>query len=51
MNLYTITGKNYYSQVFLGECKYVVKEKKMPEYITDDFHREESDEGNTNKEN
>ena len=51
MNLYTITGKNYYSQVFLEECNYVVQEKKMPEYITDDFHREESDEGNTNKEN
>ena len=23
------TGKNYYPQVFLEECKYVVKEKKM----------------------
>ena len=22
------TGKNYYSQVFLEECKYVVKEKR-----------------------
>ena len=22
------TGKNYYPQVFLDECKYVVKEKK-----------------------
>ena len=31
------TGKNYYPQVFLEECKYVVKEKKMPEYITDDI--------------
>ena len=29
------TGKNYYSQVFLEESKYVVKEKKVPEYITD----------------
>ena len=29
------TGKNYYPQVFLEECKYVVKEKKMPEYLTD----------------
>ena len=27
-------GKNYYPQVFVEECKYVVKEKKMPEYIT-----------------
>ena len=25
------TGKNYYPEVFLEECKYVVKEKKMPE--------------------
>ena len=31
------TGKNYYPQVFLEECKYVVKKKKMPEYITDDI--------------
>ena len=30
------TGKNYYPQVFLEECKYVVQEKKMPQYITDD---------------
>ena len=27
------TGKNYYLQVFLGECKYVAKEKKMRKYI------------------
>ena len=27
-------GKNYYPQVFVEECKYVVKGKKMPEYIT-----------------
>ena len=31
------TGKNYYSQVFLEKCKHVVKEKKVPEYITDDI--------------
>ena len=29
------TGKNYYPQMFLEECKYVVKEKKVTEYITD----------------
>ena len=28
-------GKNYYFHAFLEECKYVVKEKKMPKYITD----------------
>ena len=27
-------GKNFYPQVFLGECKYIVKEKKV---ITDDL--------------
>ena len=29
------TGNNYYSQVFLEECKYVAKKKKMPNYIID----------------
>ena len=27
------TGKNYYPQVFLEECKYVVKEKKVPKIL------------------
>ena len=27
------TGKSYYPQVFLEECKYAVKEKMMPGYI------------------
>ena len=31
------TNKNYYPQMFLEECKFAVKEKKMPEYITDDI--------------
>ena len=31
------TGKNYYLQVFLEECNYVAKEKKMPEYIYDEL--------------
>ena len=30
------TGKNYYSQVFLENCKYVIKQKKIPNYIIDD---------------
>ena len=29
------THKNYYPQVFLEEYKYVVKENKIPKYITD----------------
>ena len=51
------TNKNYYPQIFLEECKFVVKEKKMPEYITDDIEtssddsdREDSDEEKFNKE-
>ena len=34
-------GSNYYPQVFLDKCKYVVKEKKIPKYIIDDI--EDSD--------
>ena len=51
------TCKNYNLQVFLEECKYVVKEKKMPQYITenieissDDSNEENSDEENFNGE-
>ena len=29
--------KNYYPEVFLEDCKYVVKDKKMPEFFTDDI--------------
>ena len=29
------TVKNYYPQVFLEECKYVIKEKKINKYIID----------------
>ena len=52
------TGKSYYLQVLLEEFKYIDKEKKMPEYITDDIEissddsdREDSDEENFDKEN
>ena len=50
------TGKNYYPQVFLEECKYVVKEKKIPKYINDDIEiyysdRKNSDEENSDEEN
>ena len=31
------TGINFYLEVFLEDCKYVVKEKKIPKYITDDL--------------
>ena len=36
-------GKNYFPQVFLEECKYVVKEEKMPKYITSDTEISSSD--------
>ena len=51
------TGKNYYPQVFLEECKYVVKEREIPKYIIDDIEissdsdREDPDEENSDKEN
>ena len=43
--------------MFLEECKYVVKEKKIPKYIIDDIeissdsHKENSDEKNFDEEN
>ena len=50
-------NKNYYP-LFLGECKYVVKVKKMSKNITDekgifsdDSDREDSDEKNSDEEN
>ena len=51
------TGKDYYPQVFLEECKYVVKEKKIPNYIignveiSSDSDRENSNEENSGEEN
>ena len=46
------TGKNYYPQVFLEECKYVVKDKKIPKYIIDDKEiSSDSDGENSDQEN
>ena len=51
------TGKSYYPQVFLEECKYVVKEKKIPNYIignveiSSDSDRENSNQENSGEEN
>ena len=56
------TSKNYYPQVFLEECKYIITEKKIPKYIIDDieissdsdrenYHRENADEENSDEEN
>ena len=53
------TGKNYCLQVFVEECIYAVKEKKIPEYISlilnlsdEEYSNEEnSDEENFDEEN
>ena len=51
------TGKDYYPQVFLDECKDVVKEKKILKYIIDDIEissdsdRENCDEETSDEEN
>ena len=56
------TGNNYYLQVFLEECKYIVKEKNISKYFIDDIEispdsdgensdEEDSDEGNFDEEN
>ena len=42
--------KNYYPEVFLEECKYVVKEKKKSKFVTGDINIS-SDEENSNEEN
>ena len=45
------TGKNYYPQVLLGECKHVIKEKNIPNYITNDVEISSySDEDNFDEE-
>ena len=45
-------GRNYYPQMRLEECKYVVKEKKIPKYIIDDIEiPSDSDEENSSEEN
>ena len=41
--------KNYYPQVFLKECKYVVNEKKITMYIYNDISSD-SDRENSNEE-
>ena len=49
-------GKNYYPQMFLEECKYVVKEKRIPNYIdggikiSSNLDRKNSDKENSDKE-
>ena len=42
------TRKNYYHQIFLEECKYIIKEKKIYNYIIDNV--EITDVGNSDEE-
>ena len=43
---------NYYPQVLLQECKYVIKEKKIPKYFTDNIEiSSDPDRENYNEEN
>ena len=47
-----ITGNNYYPEVILEECKYAIKEKKIPNYIIDNIENfADSDKENSDKEN
>ena len=43
-------GNNYYPQVFLEQCKYVIKDKKINNCVTDDVEISSgSDEDNSNE--
>ena len=51
LSVILIDSVYHYPQVFLEERKYVVKEKKMPEYITNKIEiSSDSDEENSNEE-
>ena len=43
-------GKNYYPQVLLEECKYVVKEKKIATYIVDNIGISSDSDGENSEE-
>ena len=44
------TDKNYYTQVLLEECKYIVKAKKILSYIIDNIEiSSDSDEENSDE--
>ena len=45
------TSKNGHPQVSLEECKFIIKEKMIPEYITDDeeISSDDSDRENSDK--
>ena len=39
---------NYYPQIFLEECKYAVKKKKIRNTINDELNLDESDDASDN---
>ena len=43
-------GKNYYPQVFLEECKYIVKKKKTTRLNNDDLENSSDDSYESDKE-
>ena len=46
VSLYRKDNK-YYPEVFLEECKYVVKEKNTSKFITDEISADDSDRENS----
>ena len=43
-------GKNYYPQVFLEECKYIIKENEVIRHITEDLQISSDDSGESDEE-
>ena len=43
-------GKSYYRQVFLEECKYIVKEKEVTRHITEDLEMSSDDSNESDEE-
>ena len=41
-------GNDYYSQIFLEECKYTVKKKKVIDAINEELNLDESDDESDN---
>ena len=42
-------GENYYPWIFLEDCKYIVKEKKVSKYINDDLNVSSDDSDDCNE--
>ena len=42
INFVVRMGENYYPQVFLEECKYIVKENNLSKFINDELESDSS---------